>query len=388
MSDQSPTRQTGAAKGNQHTLGRGSRPNLFSKSAAGPESPDWRRPASIRPKAPTAAVLRHLLATQGIGPLPSAGYSTGESNIDFIEESDMEDGKPLTGERIESEKDGGKDGSESTESTVDEEGKEEAEEGKKQEVAAPECAETKFHSRPSDTELFLLFRLVCAVSPAGVRITKGITNSSKHKEFSTDVKFHFPAAVDLWCVIVFTRYYRSIFEGGQSTSSRRSFASDFLDLCNSLNNEMAALRAEKSFPPAYGQPGSWQYLDQQDVVCDLARKPYHNRLFSVLDKGGFAPHHWSAILFVRAFWCRNAACEPKSVLQQDYKYTKKSLCLLEFVIKQFVSQVSGDHYGASYLHSDNKSLIQHLLEASEAFSPGRSEIESGDVWWNEKFGKE
>ncbi|RPA75306.1 hypothetical protein BJ508DRAFT_332273 [Ascobolus immersus RN42] len=174
------------------------------------------------------------------------------------------------------------------------------------------ATEAKPTPRPSESELLALFR--------------------KNKEFIKALGRHFSAAVELWCRMILLKYHRAEFKDKGSNTS----VVDFMDLLNELNEEMMDLRED----------------------LDL---PYVSALTIGLH----------AVLFVRTFWCKKTDEEPRRAGQ--YGYTRCTLGLLEFVIKEFLNKRAGMSSRPPLLHSDNATLLEHLREVAESFAPANLE---------------
>ncbi|RPA75308.1 hypothetical protein BJ508DRAFT_339109 [Ascobolus immersus RN42] len=356
MSGQEPrTRETDDASGSSGTFGRGTRPSIFSKvpTTSGAASSSWRRPTTNRPKIPTAADLAKLLAAQGIVPLPEARRSSNEADIDLIE-SDMEKGSKDS-EDTEEEKETDSDGTDEV--------KGERKGGPEEKVAAvsglapvASASKVKPDSRPSDSKLLALFRLM--------------------KDFANYIGPHFSAAVDLWCAMTFSRCIDVYLE--DASAQKTIHFSTFKDLMCGLNGELNALGTEIGLPVVNGKPGTWKYLDKPEIVERLREKGFHKVLFTALESRGFLPHHWSAVLFVRSSWCGITGREPKHISQ--YRYTKRSLGLLEFVMKEFLLRRTGPAKEVSMPCANNETLVRHLTEVAGCYAP----LDLEDAWWKRR----
>ncbi|RPA76174.1 hypothetical protein BJ508DRAFT_331349 [Ascobolus immersus RN42] len=205
-------------------------------------------------------------------------------------------------------------------------------------------------ARPSDRELMALCR--------------------KNPDFTNNLHDHFCAAVDLLSRTTLVMYQDLTSDEWRKTGEWTATAPKFRYLTLGLYQELMGVQMELKLPDCYGEPGTWQYLEDQKTIDCLNERAYHRRLFRVFHGFGFEPHHWSAIMFLRSDWCGLAGKEPKRA--RYYEYDEKKLGMLEFVMKEYM----GRAYIAQQMYTDNLRFVQHVLELAGAFKPC-----IGNEWW-------
>ncbi|RPA77651.1 hypothetical protein BJ508DRAFT_330032 [Ascobolus immersus RN42] len=124
----------------------------------------------------------------------------------------------------------------------------------------------------------------------------------KNNEAYSDLTFHFKSAIDLWIRMVLDAYQEVTWWDCDLPSEVVAFITDLNSLILVLFQEAYEVAKRDNLPFCAGEPGSWLFLDQPQILEALKQFPGHARLFRVLDLLEYEPQHWSACLFVRGTW--------------------------------------------------------------------------------------